>query len=244
VAGICLQIGAEDYRDQHNETKLDLVVNNVRSSAEAVAIEINAVYNADAVLIANGGGISTAGTALMLRQVQFSRIFGSFGNAAKAIHIANGYTVGNVFEAMDIEEAQTGVTIDSRNAQDNHFIAGTLADLTYGYDSISGARNIVEGPSLGISPSKLFDHATGMIAHLNGTALMPTPPMPASGLGYSNNSGQPFMAYLIGGSVNSVTLNGATVAVSSPAIFEVFPGDIVVVTYSGGSAPRWTWRAL
>jgi len=71
---------------------------------------------------------------------------------------------------------------------------------------------------------------------------MTTPPVPVSGSGYTNRSGQEFMAYIVGGSVSNITLDGATVSTSSPAALDVLPGDIVVLTYQSGSAPNWTWR--
>lgn len=121
VAGVGLQIGAESFADAFNTFSVKVAVNNLSTSTSACAIEVNGVYDSDLFLVANNAG---HGDALRLRETQFSRIFGSGGNADTSIHLTGGYNFGNVFHAWNAEVVNTCVVIDNANSNANTWTGG------------------------------------------------------------------------------------------------------------------------
>ncbi|MEX3688847.1 glycosyl hydrolase family 28-related protein [Paraburkholderia sp. BR14263] len=126
-AGPVFQVGLEDGSDAFNEFEIKVGVSNLNATAvangvgPACAIELNGVYNSDLFLVANNAG---RGDAIRLRYLQFSRVFGSFGNAETAMHLTGGYVDGNTFIALDLEVVNNCVVIDAANVARNTWIGG------------------------------------------------------------------------------------------------------------------------
>jgi hypothetical protein len=121
VAGPVFQVGDEAYAAAFNEFAFKVQASNNSTSTSACAIELNALYNCDVFAVGNCAG---HGDALRLRQTQFSRIFGSFGNADTGVHLTGGYSFGNLLTALDLEVVNTCVVIDSANATHNKWAGG------------------------------------------------------------------------------------------------------------------------
>jgi hypothetical protein len=68
---------------------------------------------------------------------------------------------------------------------------------------------------------------------------MTAPAIPASPASVVNGYPLPALAAITGGTVSSVTVNGATLATASPASVIIPVGATVVITYS--VLPTWTW---
>lgn len=66
-----------------------------------------------------------------------------------------------------------------------------------------------------------------------------TPAVPASGTAAVNTTGQNLTVILASGTVTAVTVNGTTVAASSPANVMLPAGESITLTYS--AAPVWAW---
>jgi hypothetical protein len=66
-----------------------------------------------------------------------------------------------------------------------------------------------------------------------------TPAVPSSATAAANPTGKPLYVILAGGTVSAVSVNGTSVATSSPANFALPAGESVTLTYSG--APVWAW---
>lgn len=69
-----------------------------------------------------------------------------------------------------------------------------------------------------------------------------TPAVPASGTAVANSTGKPLYVVLAAGTVTAVSVNGASVATSSPANVALPPGGSITLTYS--VAPVWSWLDL
>jgi hypothetical protein len=121
LAGQVLQIGAESYADGFNSFDVKVNVNNLNTTASACAIELNGVYDSDLFLIGNCAG---HGDAIRVRETQFSRFFGSGGNADTSIHLTGGYNFGNVFHAWNAEVVNTCVVIDDASTNANTWVGG------------------------------------------------------------------------------------------------------------------------
>ncbi|KIP18870.1 pectate lyase superfamily protein [Burkholderia sp. MSHR3999] len=120
-SGPALQVGLEDGSDAFNEFEIKVSVSNLNPTSNACAIELNGVYNSDLFLVGNNAG---RGDALRLRYLQFSRMFGSFGNAETAMHMTGGYVNGNSFIALDLEVVNNCVVIDAASIARNTWIGG------------------------------------------------------------------------------------------------------------------------
>jgi hypothetical protein len=66
-----------------------------------------------------------------------------------------------------------------------------------------------------------------------------TPAIPASPASLVNGNPLPVLATITGGTVSLVTVNGGTMATSSPCTVIIPSGGTVIVTYS--ALPAWTW---
>jgi hypothetical protein len=69
-----------------------------------------------------------------------------------------------------------------------------------------------------------------------------TPAVPASTVTATNNTGYPVLVALTGGTTTVISVNGTTVATTTPANVVVPNGGTIAVTYS--VAPSWTWTAV
>lgn len=162
-SGIALQVGQENFADAMNEFQFDnILVQNGGTAATTTAVEFNEVCNASCFLIANAGGEGT-GTALRLRQTTFSRFEGSFGNANIGINFTQGYSYGNVFNAIDVEVVDVAVQSDSVDVQKNVFVGGT-----YVYASAMCVANQLSPHLYFISPNA--NPYTGGLPEVTGAA--------------------------------------------------------------------------
>jgi hypothetical protein len=118
TSAAAVRFGQNDYSDAHNSAKIDhLVVNN---GGSGYGLRLNYVLNANIFV-----GAVTAGSAgLVMNQVQFSSISGAASaTQGTAILIENGYTFANTFQGLDLEVAQTCLTITSPFASRNTFVS-------------------------------------------------------------------------------------------------------------------------
>lgn len=153
IASPVLRLGYTDYSDQQNRMKLSIWVYNQSDHANAVAVQLNAVYNPNFAI--NGGVGATAaaaGKVLQLRQVAFGNfdvsVGGTVGSTVTAIHITNSFNYGNVFSAPDCEVVGYCVDIDSAGATANTFIGGQWAYGTYAVRATAGSNNRFIGPNI------------------------------------------------------------------------------------------------
>lgn len=155
-AGPVLRIGKDDYSDAFNSCSFErLNVNNSSLNAAAEGVRLNYVLQSTLDIVANCGGSGRPGAtntpgygaAIVLRQVQFSALTLAGGNANIGLKITAGYNFGNSFSAMDLEEVDTGIKIDSANATKNTFLGGTVV-ATKCLDGSAGASNAFHGVNL------------------------------------------------------------------------------------------------
>lgn len=169
-AGPIVQWGKEDYSDEFNEFDIEMQVSNANTAAGACGIELNAMFNCDMFLVANCNG---HGDAVRMRQVQFSRVFGSFGNADTGQHITAGYSYGNTFIALDLEVVNTCVLIDSANAARNTWVGGQFVwnngsgPVVAAINATAGNNNRFIGPNFA-SPGAIATGTTGILVDNQG----------------------------------------------------------------------------
>lgn len=145
--GPVLELGRPDFSDALNSITLDnVVVNNLQRSAAAIGLQANGVYAADfRNLVVNNAG---QGTAIRLRQTQFSRFQGAAGNASVALHLTAGYNTGNTFAGFDFEEVDTDVVIDSASSVNNVFLGNQYVWHRAAIDASAGNNNLFIAPNL------------------------------------------------------------------------------------------------
>lgn len=217
VAGPVLQLGDEAFAVALNEGQFDVAAWNSNTTANAVAIECNGLYNCDSFLVANCAG---HGKALRARQCEFSRFFGSMGNADTGLHLTGGYNFGNVFTSLDLEVVNTCVVIDGTNVSNNTFIGGQFV-WTNGSGPAVAAITATAGNNnrfIGVnfaSPGTVASSATGIIVYGSGA---PIGSEYLGGLVISPPSGDGALT------INSVTGNS----------------DDIVMQQNGVS--RWMWQ--
>jgi hypothetical protein len=151
VAGVGVQFGRANFDDALNETHAYIEVQNFSTSTNAIAVESNYVENGQMDLIADVAG---AGTALAVEQSGFTHFMGSYSAVlGTCIHLTNGFNLGNVFTAVDLENCSNCVLSDSGNNQGNTFLGGTFSYTVYGIVSSAGAETVIENPNLNPSGS-------------------------------------------------------------------------------------------
>lgn len=136
-----LRCGKRDYSDPLNETTFNRIwVGGTSVDSNAVAVEMNYVCNGDFKMVVNCNN-QFWGTSLRLRQAVFNQFVGSYSNCATAVAMIDGYTYGNVFSALDLEQAQVCVSIDSPHADNNTFIGGQYSYKYFGLRGTNGSNN-------------------------------------------------------------------------------------------------------
>ncbi|KVD19193.1 hypothetical protein WI80_33400 [Burkholderia ubonensis] len=170
VGGVAVAIGLNSLADQLNELQVKMAAWNANATASACAFEVNGVFNSDLFLVGNCNG---HGDALRVREMQFSRLFGSFGNADTAMHLTGGYVYGNTFSALDLEVVNRCVLIDGANVSKNTWLGGQFVwsngsgPAVSAIDSTAGNNHRFIGCNFG-SPGALVANATGVIVDSAG----------------------------------------------------------------------------
>ena len=243
INGPGVQIGVVGLTDALNGFSFHQIeFKNAANNAAAIALQVNGCLNCsfDNVTTNTGGGStnnSGLGVSLEIKYAAFSRFMGSFSSAATGLHLTTGYVFGNVFEAMDIENVNTGIVIDSVNAARNTFLGGTYGAYT-GLSFTAGSANVVSNPN--ISPytgGTNLASTIGMWLQLIGVGVT-TPAMPASTVATTNTTGREVLVIVNGGTATQVVAGGGTYALGQ-GTFLLKPGDTIAITYT--VAPAWGW---
>jgi hypothetical protein len=212
LAGPVFQVGDEAYAAAFNEFTFRVQASNNSASASACGVELNALYNCDVFAVANNGG---HGDALRLRQTQFSRIFGSFGNADTSMHLTGGYVFGNTFHAIDAEVVNTCVVIDGANVNHNKWTGGQFVwsngsgPAVAAINATAGSDNRFECVNYG-SAGAITTGATGVT--------------------------------VVGRGIGSTTLGGLNVSPLSGdgvAVLDSVSGNVANQTFRMGGQNRW-----
>jgi hypothetical protein len=145
TTGSAVRVGLNDFSDAQNSIKIDhLVVNNGNQSAVA-AVRLNYVLNASIFVVADSAG----GTGMLLNQTQFSTIQGAASaTGGTAMSISQGYTFANTFQALDLEVAQTCLSITSPYANGNTFVSPYF-NCPKPIFATAGNSNMLMNPSYG-----------------------------------------------------------------------------------------------
>lgn len=114
--------------------------------------------------------------------------------------------------------------------------AGVCQNIDIEMD-FTGCTNPIGGSPAGTN-NRFRPHLKGLAV---GAALVPvSPAMPASGVAYTNNTAFTCRVSVMGGTFNSITLNGVSTGVSNNSWSgEVQPGETIAVVYT--VAPNWWW---
>jgi Pectate lyase superfamily protein len=212
------------------------------------ALWVNGVYSS------NFSNVSVnyhgSGDALLLNKAAFNTFQGAFGQAHRGVHLTQIYSgdavYGNVFLNLDLETDDYDVVIDSPNAATNTFVGGQYAWFNgAAIDAPAGVSNIFLNPnwapSEGYPQSPLTKNTTGINIHAPRYG-MTTPPLPKSGIGYVNSTGQTAMVTIYGGAVSEVCINATCLAPISGGSFLLPPGDTIGLQYT--NTPGWLWMPV
>lgn len=260
INGVGFQIGQDDYSDAWNSCRFEkIIVNNNSSGSNNIACRLNYVLQSFVDIVCNSGGTGRPGqpstpgygTAVQMRQCAFNHFILAAGNAKTALHITGGYTYGNTFTAMDIEEVDTAIKIDSVNASRNTFINGTIVAVNV-FNCTAGQANVFQNPNISLyAGGAEVVAATGLIAEKYSQGGIVTPTLPASGVAYQNTSGRQVQVFVSGGTLTGVSITksfGGTSGipgVNSTATTSLIldPMDSITLTY-GATAPGWLWLPI
>ena len=157
TAAAVVRFGMNDFSDAHNSAKIDhLILNN---SGPGLGARFNYVLNSDIFTVA----VSAGNTGLRLDQVQFSRISGA-GSATNgtAMLITNGYTFANTIQAIDLEVAEVGLTINSPYANRNTFVSPYFNCPT-AIVATAGVSNLLLNPSYGAAQPPVPGSQAGIL---------------------------------------------------------------------------------
>jgi len=157
TSAAAVRFGLNDFSDAHNSAKIDhLIVNNAGSGW---AVRLNYVLNANIFTVAVSAG--TAG--LVMDQVQFSSISGAASaTTGTAMLIERGYTMANTIQAIDLEVAQSALTITSPYANRNTFVSPYLNCPTP-IVATAGDSNMLLNPSYGAGQPPARGSQTGIL---------------------------------------------------------------------------------
>lgn len=234
--GPVVSIGNANLFDQCNDSRFRIMATNSNGAAGCVAIQANALYNCDLMLVGNCSG--SVGDSLQVNQTQFSTFRGSCGNANNAIHITNGYSYGNSFLSMDLEASNYCITQDSADAINNIFVGGQ-------FDANTAILNLSAGDmeldNVNYASSPIFSGNSYNFATIKGSRSqnsVGTPSVPASGVAYQNQSGRPVDVVVYGAATSSIAINSAVLSATGGTI-PLSPGDSITLNYS--TAPSWVW---
>lgn len=208
ASGPGVQIGNHDFSDAINSSVFNINVhNNASSGSNVAAIEANWVLQSEIKGLSGNSG--TLGDAIRVRQAQFDRFFGSYGGAAIGVHIVDGNSFSNTFDALDVEANTTDVQIDSSTAYTNTFLNPQLSHWTSGTHI-----NATAGSTLFINPN--FYENTGQISGSTGLFVMgPGHNMPAGYPNYPAGSGTVTSAGFTGdGVVFNSSVTGSPITTS------------------------------
>jgi len=172
-AGPVVRLGKTDFSDPINKPIFRFAAGNLNTTSAAVGCEINHVLNGDMNIETNCGLVGPdvgAGRSLVARQLIMSRVHGSCSTAEVGISFEDGFSYGNVFEAMDIENVEDCVHQLSTNADKNTFLGGTFVYSGFGAVSTVNRQmifdNVNAAPQGGSTLANFIDPARkdGLIA--------------------------------------------------------------------------------
>src|SRR6516162_9988899 len=157
-AQAAVRFGLNDFSDAHNSAKIDhLIVNN---AGTGYAVRLNYILNADIFAVA----VSAGSAGLVMDQVQFSKISGAASaTTGTAMLIERGYSFANTIQAIDLEVAQVGLTINSPYANRNTFVSPYFNCPTPIVAS-AGSSNLMLNPSYGAASPPNIATLTGVMS--------------------------------------------------------------------------------
>lgn len=124
-----------------------------------------------------------AGSALLVHSTTFSTIQGAFGQADKGIYLTSGYSFGNSFLNLDLEEVSYCLVNNSANAARNVFVGGQWSYTLGCVNATAGDQNQIlsgnDAPAYGM-PSNFFVAQTGFTRN-QGNIIYPQPVLDLSG---------------------------------------------------------------
>lgn len=140
------------------------------------------------------------------------------GNASH-VYVRGGISTGNSGYAVSIDSGATDIVIDGLYCLGN--TAGTILNSA----NATTAQAVVT-------------NCPGFNPLVN---LVTTPAFPATTVPVTNLTGAPVTAYITGGTVTNISINGSFVLSSTPATVVIPPGANITITYTG--SPLWKWIA-
>lgn len=160
----------------------------------------------------------------------------SLGNTASGF-VINASTNVLLDGCLSSYNAQNGaVFINSSKAK---IVGSVMSNNVVGIkvDASSTALCYI-APSTTTPGNTSFDFEMGSVGLVNATHGIVAPAMPATGVSVTNNYAFEVVAYVWGGTVNYVTVDGANLILTAGA-FGLKPGSTIAITYS--VAPTWEW---
>jgi hypothetical protein len=172
VDGTMFELGDTAGGDGGNSLNFrNITMNNYSSGVNAKTLIMTRIFASTFEnLTVNGlGGATSNSIVVTLNEVQFSNFNScSFGNGKTLLVFgtgASGYSYGNTFTNLDLEEGTLCLSIDSANATKNTFLGGTFVSTfgDYCVDANLGDSNMFINVNYAAYNIAAFDTKVGVI---------------------------------------------------------------------------------
>jgi len=186
IPGFVFQMGQDGFNDPVNMPVMSRIsIQNFNATGASRGAKLNYICGGDFDIQVNcgsGGYVGGNGIALTMRQVAFSRIFGSIGSSETAIQMQDGFNIGNHLDTLDMENVKICWRIQSGTAWNNKATAGQWSFSHCGADHQTGLSNRIEVPNIAANaPATVANFvaaSAGLTVVSKGLIPVTTPPQP------------------------------------------------------------------
>jgi len=232
TAGKLVMIGDAGLVGAFNTCTFDINALNGSTDPAAIGIEFNYIVSSKLRYTSNVADTSQ-GTAVKMNQCHGLLVLqGQHGNAGIGLHMT-GITYGNLFLGSLFEVLGKGIVTDSVNTFTNSFRGGLISQNGSFISSTNGSNNVIDAMTWD-GLGNFFDGSnyTGWTLQNQRNSLLTVPSVGTSPWSWTNNCGQAVMAYLTGGIVSAIVVNGSTLQQATECAVMVPPGQVLQVTHT------------
>jgi hypothetical protein len=151
---------------------------------------------------------------------------------------SSGGAFSKIYDAQFWLRAETGGTITSPPQTINFGSASNVIQNCYGYMEFSGTWTASNAVPANLGNFRGIINGDTALQAAQGQGSVGTPALPATGVAYTNTFLANAAAYVSGGTVTSIVVNGVTTGLTS-GTFLLPPGATITLNYT--VAPSWKW---
>lgn len=138
---------------------------------------------------------------------------------ASHVYVRGGISTGNSGYALSIDSGATDIVVD-------------------GLYCLGNTLGTIQNSANGATAQAIVTNCPGFNPQVN---LVTTPAFPATTVPVTNLTGATVTAYITGGTMTNIAINGSFILSTTPAAVVIPPGANITMTYTG--SPVWKWIA-